>query len=153
VREQGTGAQLAALACGRAQERKRGGEGTAARGGRGSDGRRQGGRGRRVLPPGCLLLRDLDLGKDEKLWDSRVDLYKKSGRERWLSNLSSIVSRPSEIGGCAHDEGKHEQHDVCEEIHFNDPRKGHEILNRLDERTIYIYIYYRVFFEILNLCI
>jgi hypothetical protein len=113
----------------------------------------RGGRGRRVLPPGCLLLRDLDLGKDEKLWDSRVDLYKKSGRERWLSNLSSIVSRPSEIGGCAHDEGKHEQHDVCEEIHFNDPRKGHEILNRLDERTIYIYIYYRVFFEILNLCI
>ena len=49
MREQGTGARLAALACRRAQGRKQGGEGIVARTGRGSDGRRQGGRGRRVL--------------------------------------------------------------------------------------------------------
>jgi hypothetical protein len=26
-------------------------------------------------------------------------------------------------GSCEHDEGKHEQHVVCEERHFNDPAK------------------------------
>jgi hypothetical protein len=52
-----------------------------------------------------------------------VDLYKKSERGRWLLNPSSIVLRPSERGGCEHDDDKHEQHGVCEERYFNGPAK------------------------------
>jgi hypothetical protein len=71
----------------------------------------------------CLLLHDLDLGEFGRLCDDEVDLYKKRERGRWFLNSSSIALRPSERGGCEHDEGKHEQHDVCEERHFNDPVK------------------------------
>jgi hypothetical protein len=87
-----------------------------------------------------------------------VDLYKKSERGRWLSNSSSIASRPSERGGYEHDEGKHEQHDVCEEKHFNYPAKRTRDLERArreEHLYIYICIYYRVskillFSQILN---
>ena len=93
----------------------------------------------------------MDLGEDERLCDGGVDLYKKSERGRWLPNLSSIVSRLSQRGGCEHDEGKHEQHDVCEEIHFNYPaERTRDLEQARREEEIYVYIYYRVF-EILNL--
>jgi hypothetical protein len=60
-------------------------------------------------------------------------------RGRWLPNSSSIVLRPSEKGGCEHDEGGHEQHDVCEERHFNDPAKRTRDLERA-RREEHIYI-------------
>jgi hypothetical protein len=59
-----------------------------------------------------------------------------------LPNLLSIASRPSERGDCEHDEGKHEQHDVCEEIHFNDPAKRTRDLEQARrEEEIYVYLY------------
>jgi hypothetical protein len=78
----------------------------------------------------CLLLHDLDLGEFGRLCDDEVDLYKKSEHGRWFLNSLSIALRPSERGGCKHDEGKHEQHDVCEERHFNDPAKRTRDLER-----------------------
>jgi hypothetical protein len=84
----------------------------------------------------------LDPWEDERLCDSGVDLYKKSGRGIWLPNLSSNASQPSERGGCEHDEGKHEQHDVCEEIHFTDPvKRTRDLEQTRREEEIYIYIY------------
>ena len=72
----------------------------------------------------------------------RVDLYKKNGCGRWLPNLSSIVPRPSERGGCEHDEGKHEQHDVCEKIHFNySAKKTRDLEQARREEEIYVYLY------------
>jgi hypothetical protein len=52
-----------------------------------------------------------------------------------------IASRPGERDGCEHDEGRHEQHDVCEERHFNNPAKRTRDLEqtRRDE-NIYTYI-------------
>jgi hypothetical protein len=62
-------------------------------------------------------------------------------RGRWLPNSSSIALRPSERGGCEHDESRHEQHDVCEERHFNDPAKRTRDLQwARREEHIYIYI-------------
>jgi hypothetical protein len=87
---------------------------------------------------GRQLLRELDLGKETRGYVT-AGWLREHGRR--LPNSSSTVSRPSERGGCEYDEGKHEQHDVCEEIHFNYPTKRHEIWNRLDERKKYMYIY------------
>jgi hypothetical protein len=42
-------------------------------------------------------------------------------------------------GGCKHDDGKHEQHGVCEERHFNDPAKRTRDLERA-RREEHIYI-------------
>jgi hypothetical protein len=39
--------------------------------------------------------------RDKGLYDDGVDLYKKSGRERWLPNSSRIAFWPSERDGCA----------------------------------------------------
>jgi hypothetical protein len=85
-------------------------------------------------------------GEDRRLCDGGVDLYKKSERGRWLPNSSSIALRPSERGGCEHDEGKHEQHDVCEERHFNDLTKRTRDLERAQREThLYIYIYIYIY--------
>jgi hypothetical protein len=40
-----------------------------------------------------------------------------------IAKFVIIVLRPSEKGGCEHDKGRHEQHGVCEERHFNNPAK------------------------------
>jgi hypothetical protein len=45
-----------------------------------------------------------------------------------------------ERGSCKHDEGRHEQHDIYEERHFNDPAKRTRGLEQVDERKIYIHI-------------
>jgi hypothetical protein len=96
-----------------------------------------------LVTAGCLLLRDLDLGKDERLCDGGMGLYKKSGCGRWLPNLSQNASRPSERGGCEHDDKKYEQHDVCEERHFNDPAKK-DTKSRTGLAKGIVYIYYRL---------
>jgi hypothetical protein len=90
---------------------------------------------------GRQLLRDLDLGKETRGYVTAGWLYKRE-RGRRLSNSSSTVSRPSERGGCEYDEGKHEQHDVCEEIHFNYPAKrARDLEQARREEEIYVYIY------------
>jgi hypothetical protein len=48
--------------------------------------------------------------------------------------------RVRERGGCEHDEGRHEQHDVCEERHFNDLAKRTQDLEWA-RREEHIYIY------------
>jgi hypothetical protein len=92
-----------------------------------------------LVTAGCLLQRDLDQREDERLCDSEVGLYKKRARE-WLPKLSQNASRPSERGGCEHDDDKHEQHDVCEERHFNDPTKSTRDLERAWREESFIYI-------------
>jgi hypothetical protein len=58
-----------------------------------------------------------------------------------LTNSSSIASRPSERGGCEHDEGRREQHNVCEKRRSNDPVKRTWDLERARrEKNIYTYI-------------
>jgi hypothetical protein len=52
---------------------------------------------------GRLLLRDLDLERETRGYAMSGWVYRRE-RERWLPNLSSIVSRPSERGGCERDE-------------------------------------------------
>jgi hypothetical protein len=99
-----------------------------------------------------LLLRDLDLERETRSYATVGWVYRRE-RRRWLPISSSIASRPSERGSCEHDQGKHEQHNVCEEIHSNDPVKRTrdlELARREEEIYVYLYIYYRVF-EILNL--
>ena len=52
-----------------------------------------------------------------------------------------IASRLGERDGCEHDEGRHEQHDVCEEKHFNNPAKRAWDLERARrEKEGHIYI-------------
>jgi hypothetical protein len=71
---------------------------------------------------GRQLLCNLDLGKETRGYVTAGWLYKREHRRR-LPNSPSTVLRPSERGDCEYDEGKHEQHDVCEGIHFNYPAK------------------------------
>jgi hypothetical protein len=100
---------------------------------------------------GRLLLRDLDLEREARSYAMVGWVYRRK-RRRWLPNSSSIVSRPSERGGCEHDEGRHEQHNVCEKRRSNDPVKRTWDLERARREKyiyIYIYIYYRVFSRIL----
>jgi hypothetical protein len=53
---------------------------------------------------GCPLQRDLDMGRETRGYAmAGVDIYKKSGRRRWLLNLSWITFWPSERDGCAAD--------------------------------------------------
>jgi hypothetical protein len=81
-------------------------------------------------------LHDLDLGKDDRLCDGGVGLYKKSERGRRLPNSSSNVSQPSERGGCEYDEGKH---DVCKEIHFNySTKRTRDLEQTRREEEIYV---------------
>jgi hypothetical protein len=87
---------------------------------------------------GRQLLRELDLGKETRGYVTAGWLRE---HERRLPNSSSTMSRPSERGGCEYDEGKHEQHDVCEEIHFNYPAKRTRDLEQARrEEEIYVYI-------------
>jgi hypothetical protein len=78
---------------------------------------------------GCLLLRDLDMGRETRGYATAGWLYRRE-RGRWLPNSSSIASRSSGRGGCEHDEGRHEQHDICEKRRSNDPAKRTRDLER-----------------------
>jgi hypothetical protein len=101
---------------------------------------------------GRLLLCDLDLERETRSY-ATVGWVCRREHRRWLPISSSIASRPSERGSCEHDQCKHEQHNVCEEIHSNDPVKRTrdlELARREEEIYVYLYINYRVF-EILNL--
>jgi hypothetical protein len=64
----------------------------------------------------------------------------KNERRIWLPNLSQNASRPSERGGCEHNDDKHAQHDVCEGRHFNDPAKKTRDLERAWREESFIYI-------------
>jgi hypothetical protein len=60
---------------------------------------------------------------------------------RWLPNSSrNRVAIERGRGGCEHGEGRHEQHDICEERHFNDPAKRTRDLEQARrEENIYTY--------------
>jgi hypothetical protein len=94
---------------------------------------------------GRLLLLDLDLEREARSYATVGWVYRRE-RRRWLPISSSIASRPSERGGCEYDEGRHEQHNVCEKRRSNDPAKRTWDLEQARrEKNIYIYLYYRVF--------
>jgi hypothetical protein len=91
---------------------------------------------------GRLLLRDLDLERETRNYATVEWVYRRE-RRRWLPISSSIASRPSERGSCEHDQGKHEQHNVGEEIYSNDPVKRTrdlELARREEEIYVYLYI-------------
>jgi hypothetical protein len=90
---------------------------------------------------GRQLLRDFDLGKETRDYVMAGWLYKRKHGRR-LPNSSSTVLRPSKRGDCEYDEGKHEQHDVCEEIHFNYPAKRiRDLEHARREEEIYVIVF------------
>jgi hypothetical protein len=93
---------------------------------------------------GCLVLRDLDLGRETRGYATmgRCVYIETRLRGRWLPNSSqNRVTTGREREGCEHDEGRHKQHDVCEERHFNDPvKRTRDLEQTRREENIYTYI-------------
>jgi hypothetical protein len=91
---------------------------------------------------GCLLLRDLDLGGRQGLWDNGVVcIYRKEMAREVVAKFVAESLHDRARGGCEHDEGRHKQHGVCEERYFNDPAKRTQDLEQARrEENIYTYI-------------
>jgi hypothetical protein len=67
-------------------------------------------------------------------------LYKREHRRRLPNSSSTVIVFVR--GDCEYDEGKHEQHDVCEEIHFNYPAKRTRDLEQARrEEEIYVIVF------------
>jgi hypothetical protein len=85
---------------------------------------------------------DLARGRAAMARGEPAEGHGRAGAAPWASPRPRLVREPSKRGDCEYDEGKHEQHDVCEEIHFNYPAKRTRDLEQARrEEEIYVIVF------------